>query len=49
VASAVPIIASAQLQGEDYNLKEKKNKKGIAISTSSVEGSSFKAYAEKWL
>jgi len=43
MASVFPLIASAQLDGVDYNWKEKKNKKGIAISTSSVEGSSFKA------
>jgi len=43
MASVFPLIASAQLDGVDYNWKEKKNKKGIAISTSSVVGSSFKA------
>jgi len=43
MASAFPLIASAQLDGVNYDWKEKKNKKGIVISTSSVEGSSFKA------
>ena len=38
-----PLIVSAQLDGVEYNWKEKKNKKGIAISTSLVEGSPFKA------
>ncbi len=39
----LPSIASAQLDGVDYDWKEKKNKNGIIISTSSVEGSAFKA------
>lgn len=38
-----PLIVSAQLDGVEYNWKEKKNKKGITISTSAVEGSPFKA------
>lgn len=38
-----PFIVSAQLNGVEYNWKEKQNKNGIAISTSSVEGSPFKA------
>jgi len=43
MASALPLIASAQVEGVDYDWTEKKNKNGIAISTSSVEGSFFKA------
>lgn len=39
----LPCMASAQLDGVSYDWKEKKNKKGIAISTSTVEGSPFKA------
>ena len=38
-----PLLAYAQLEGVSYEWKEQKNKKGISISTSSVEGSSFKA------
>ena len=38
-----PLLAHAQLEGISYDWKEKKNKNGISISTSSVEGSSFKA------
>lgn len=42
-ALAFPIFAQAQLEGVAYDWDEKKNKNGIIISTSSVEGSSFKA------
>lgn len=38
-----PFVASAQLDGVSYDWKEQKNKQGVSISTSSVEGSSFKA------
>ena len=38
-----PLLAPAQLSGVSYQWKEKKNSKGISISTSSVEGSLFKA------
>jgi ribosome-associated toxin RatA of RatAB toxin-antitoxin module len=38
-----PLLAQAQIEGVAYEWKEQKNKKGISISTSSVEGSSFKA------
>ncbi len=38
-----PSLAQAQLDGVDYDWDEKRNKEGIAISTSSVEGSSYKA------
>ncbi len=41
--AAFPLITSAQLEGVNYEWKEKKNKKGITISTSSVEGSAFRA------
>ena len=43
VALLTPALAQAQLEGVTYNWKEKKNKDGISISTSSVEGSAFKA------
>ena len=36
-------LASAQLGGVSYNWKEKRNKKGIMIATSSVADSRFKA------
>lgn len=39
----LPFFAHAQLDGVSYEWKEKKNKKGIIISTSSVDGSHFKA------
>ena len=38
-----PLLATSQIEGIDYEWEEQKNKKGISISTSSVEGSSFKA------
>ncbi len=37
------VVAQAQLEGVSYEWKEKKNQKGIAIFTSSVNGSPFKA------
>lgn len=40
---ALPIVANAQIDGVEYQWKQKKDKKGIVISTSSVEGSSFRA------
>lgn len=39
----LPFTAFAQLEGVSYDWKEKRNKKGIMIATSSVEGSPFKA------
>jgi len=38
-----PLVTQAQLEGVSYDWKEKKNKKGIIISTSSVPGSPYKA------
>ena len=38
-----PIVVSAQLDGVDYDWKQKKNKKGITVSISSVDGSSYNA------
>ena len=38
-----PVLAHAQLEGVSYDWEEKKNKGGISISTSDVEGSPFKA------
>lgn len=38
-----PLLTQAQLEGVSYEWKGKKSNKGISISTSSVEGSSFKA------
>lgn len=38
-----PLLTQAQLEGVSYDWKEKKNKDGIVISTSSVDGSPFKA------
>lgn len=43
LALACPLIASAQLDGVEYDWKEKKNKQGISVLTSSVEGSPYKA------
>jgi hypothetical protein len=43
ISAAFPLISSAQLDSVTYEWTEKKNKKGISISTSSVDGSSFKA------
>ncbi|MEO0367939.1 MAG: START domain-containing protein [Pseudomonadota bacterium] len=39
----IPLLAKAQLVGVDYQWEDKKNSKGITISTSAVEGSPFKA------
>lgn len=44
-----PLLTHAQLEGVSYDWKEKRNKKGIAISTSSVEGSPFKAVRGKMI
>lgn len=40
---ALPIVANAQVDGVEYQWQQKKNKEGIAIYTSSVEDSAFKA------
>jgi hypothetical protein len=43
VASIFSGLAHAQLMDVDYAWEDKRNKKGILIQTSSVEGSSFRA------
>ena len=43
ITFAFPSIVFAQLDGVEYKWKEKRNKKGIVISTSSVQGSPFRA------
>ena len=43
LSSCLPLTAAAQLTGVDYSWVEKRNKNGIQIYTSSVEGSPFKA------
>jgi len=42
-AFILPASAYAQLAGVDYDWKQKKDKDGIKIYTSTVEGSPFKA------
>ena len=42
-ALIIPVSAQAQLAGVDYDWKQKKDKDGIKIYTSAVEGSPFKA------
>ena len=43
IALMLPFTADAQLAGVSYDWKEQKNKQGVSVSTSLVEGSSFKA------
>ena len=43
VLSGITLSVNAQKEGVEYNWKEKRNKKGISISTSKVEGSKYKA------
>ncbi len=43
VTLLTPFLAQAQLEGVTYNWEEKKNKSDITVSTSTVEGSPFKA------
>ena len=43
IALFFPLFVQAQLDGVSYEWSEKKNKNGISIFTSSVEGSVFKA------
>jgi hypothetical protein len=43
IALLVPNVLTAQVEGTEYNWVEKRNKDGITLFTSTVEGSPFKA------